>query len=54
MRTGRAIIVSVFLALGVAGSTLASPAMFLAAGHNPGVHVQATASSVSPSILYHT
>jgi hypothetical protein len=53
MRTGRAIIVSVILALGVAGSTLASPAMFVAAGHAPSVHVQATASSVSPSVLYH-
>jgi hypothetical protein len=53
MRTGRVLIVSFFLALGVAGSALASPAVFLAAGHAPSVHVQAAASSVSPSIYYH-
>jgi hypothetical protein len=53
MRTGRAIIVSVILALGVAGSTLATPAMFPAAGHAPSVHVQTTASSVIPSVYYH-
>jgi hypothetical protein len=54
MRTGRAIIVSAILALGVAGSTLASPAMSLVAGHASSVHVQAVAPSSGPGIYYHT
>jgi hypothetical protein len=53
MRTGRAIIVSALLALGVAGSILASPAMSPAAGHASGAHVQAADSSVAPSVYYH-
>jgi hypothetical protein len=50
MRTGRAIITSIILALGTAGSILAVPAVSTAAVHTSTVHVQAAAS---PSIYYH-
>jgi hypothetical protein len=53
MCTGRAIIISAILALGVAGSILASPAMSPSAGHASSVHVQAATSSVGPSIYLH-
>ena len=54
MRTGRPIIVSVILALGVAGSILASPAMSGAATPAHSVQVQAgTYSAEQPAIYYH-
>jgi hypothetical protein len=53
MRTGRAIIISAILALGTAGSILASPAMFAAvAGHAPSAQVQTV--TASPSFFYHS
>jgi hypothetical protein len=52
MRTGRAIIISALLALGTAGSVLASPAMFAAAaGHAPSVQVHTVA--MSPQYFVH-
>jgi hypothetical protein len=52
MRTGRAIIISAILALGTAGSILASPAMFAAAaGHAPSTQVHTVAAA--PSYFYH-
>jgi len=54
MRTGRAIIISVLLLLGSAGSVLAGPVMATTAGHVSSVHVEAASgSSSSPSIYYH-
>jgi hypothetical protein len=53
MRTGRAIIISAILALGAAGSILASPAMFAAAaGHAPSA--QAHTVVAAPNLFYHT
>ena len=54
MRIGRAIIIPAILALGVAGAVLTVPEMSLAAVHAPGIHVQATASSATPGVFYHT
>jgi hypothetical protein len=52
MRTGRAIIISALLALGTAGSILASPAMFAAAaGHAPAAQVHTVA--MSPQYFMH-
>ena len=52
MRTGRAIIVSAILALGLAGPVMAFSAVSAAAGHAPAVHAQAIAAN--PSLLYHS
>ena len=49
MRTGRAIIIAAILALGTAGSVLASPAMFAAVAPSAQVHTVAAA----PGIYYH-
>jgi hypothetical protein len=53
MRTGRAIIVSIALTLGLAGSLLAGPAMSVAAVHAPSVHVQAPSASARPNVYLH-
>jgi hypothetical protein len=54
MRTGRAIIISVLLLLGSAGSVMAGPVMATAAGHVSTVHVEAASgNSMSPGIYYH-
>ena len=53
MRTGLAIITSTVLALGVAGSILAIPAMSPAAQHAPSVHVQADAPATGNHVFYH-
>jgi hypothetical protein len=53
MRTGRAIIISAILALGTAGSILASPAMFAAAaGHVPSAQVHTVAAA--PKLFLHS
>jgi hypothetical protein len=53
MRTGRAIIISAILALGTAGSILASPAMFAAAtGHAPSAQVHTVAAA--PKFFVHS
>jgi hypothetical protein len=49
MRTGRAIIISAFLALGMAGPVLAISTVSATAGQAPVVHVQAA----STYLLYH-
>jgi hypothetical protein len=51
MRIGRAIIIPIILALGVAGSIVSGSAMSAAAGHSPSVHVQAADAGVG--IYYH-
>jgi hypothetical protein len=53
MRIGRAIIIPVILALGVAGSVLSGSAMAAAARHAPSVHAQAAAASAKPHMYYH-
>jgi hypothetical protein len=53
MRKGRAIIVSAFVALGLAGSILAGPAVSAVAAHAPAAHVHTTSASSSPKVLYH-
>ena len=53
MRIGRSIIIPAILALGVAGAALSASALPASAGQAPSVHVQATASSVSPATHYH-
>jgi hypothetical protein len=53
MRIGRAVIISIILALGVAGSVITGSAMSFAAGHVASVHVQTSAASASPGMLYH-
>ncbi len=53
MRIGRAIIISVILSLGAAGSVITGSAMSVAAGHVASVHVQTSAVSASPRMLYH-
>jgi hypothetical protein len=53
MRTGRAIIISALLALGTAGSILASPATFAAAaGHAPTVQTH-TVGMAGPMYFVH-
>ena len=52
MRTGRAIIVSAVLALGAAGSILASAAVSTAAVHTTSAHVQPAASFSSSRVHY--
>jgi hypothetical protein len=53
MRTGRAIIISAIIALGTAGSVLASPAMFAAAaGHAPSAQVHTVAAA--PKLFLHS
>ena len=53
MRIKRTIIVPAVLALGVVGSLLSGSAMSAAAGHAPAVHVQASATSANPNMMYH-
>jgi hypothetical protein len=53
MRTGRAIVISAVLALGAAGSILASTAVSTAAVQATTVHVQPAAASALPLIHYH-
>jgi hypothetical protein len=54
MRISRTALIPIILALGVAGSVLASSEMSAAAVHTPSVHVQqATASVTSPRMKYH-
>jgi hypothetical protein len=53
MRIGRAILMAVILALGVAGSVITGSAMSVAAGHVASVHVQTSTASASPHMLYH-
>ena len=52
MRIGRAIIIPVILALGVAGSTLSGSAMSAATGHAPSAHVHTVAVSANSNIYY--
>jgi hypothetical protein len=54
MRTGRAIVISAVLALGAAGSILASTAVSTAAVQATTVYVQPAAASALPLIHYHT
>ncbi len=54
MRIGRAIIIPAIVALGVAGSALSGSVVSAAAGHTASVHVQASAPSVTPYMVYHT
>jgi hypothetical protein len=51
MRIGRAIIIPVILAFGVAGSIVSGSAVSAAAGHSASVHVQAASAGVG--IYYH-
>jgi len=51
MRTGRAIIISAILALGVAGPALTISTVSAAGWQSPAVHVQAASSG--PNLLYH-
>jgi hypothetical protein len=51
MRTGRAIITSGILVLGLAGPVLATSTVSAAAGPAPAVHVQAAAGN--PGLFYH-
>jgi hypothetical protein len=53
MRIGRTIIIPAILALGVAGAALAGSEVSAAVAHTSGSHVQATASSAGPDLLYH-
>jgi hypothetical protein len=53
MRTGQAAIISVIIALGMAGAALSGPAIAVATGQAPIVHVQAGSSAASPQTLYH-
>ncbi len=52
MRVGRAIIIPAILALGVAGSVLTASPISAAATHAASAHVQVTASSAAPAVLY--
>jgi hypothetical protein len=51
MRTGRAIIISAILALGLSGPVLAISTAAAAAGPAPAVHMQA--ASANPTLFYH-
>jgi hypothetical protein len=53
MRTGRAIVIPVILALGVAVGALAGAEISAAATHTSVAHAQVTASSANPRMLYH-
>jgi hypothetical protein len=50
MRTGRAIIISAILALGLAGPVMAVSTATVASGHAPAVRVEAAAA---PTYLLH-
>ena len=54
MRIGRAIIIPIVLALGVAGSALAGSAVSVVAASAPAVHAQATATPAISNIYLHT
>jgi hypothetical protein len=54
MRIGRAIFIPAILALGAAGSILASSAAPVAAAFTPGAHVQSSTSSGDTRLYYHT
>jgi hypothetical protein len=49
MRTGRAIIFSAILALGLAGPVMAISTASVATGHAPAAHVEAA----NPGMLFH-
>jgi hypothetical protein len=53
MRIGRTIIIPAIVALGVAGAVLAGSEISAAAVHVSASHVQVTASSANPDVLYH-
>jgi hypothetical protein len=53
MRVGRKIIIPAILALGAAGSILASSAATAAVAQAPASHVVATTAHASPSLYYH-
>ena len=53
MRNGRAAIIPAILALGVAGSILATPAVSQLASHAPTAHVQQVANGSIPYVYYH-
>jgi hypothetical protein len=52
MRTSRAIVIPIIIALGVAASVLAGAETPAATAHTPGAHVQVTASSANPNMLH--
>jgi hypothetical protein len=52
MRVRRAVIISAILALGAAGSILASSAHVVAVAQAPSSQVLTTSSSVSPGYIY--
>jgi hypothetical protein len=53
MRIGRSLIIPAILALGVAGSLLAGPAMSAATGHQASSHVHVVAAPANPDMVYH-
>jgi hypothetical protein len=53
MSIGRAIVIPAIVAFGIAGSTLATGAITVAAAHPASVHVQASASTSQPQMFYH-
>lgn len=53
MSIGRAIVIPAIVAFGVAGSTLATAAITVAAAHPTSIHVQASTSSAQPLMFYH-
>jgi hypothetical protein len=53
MSIGRAIVIPAIVAFGIAGSTLATSAITVAAAHPASVHVQASAPAAQPLMFYH-
>lgn len=53
MSIGRAIVIPAIVAFGIAGSTLATSAITVAAAHPASVHVQAASAPASPLMFYH-
>lgn len=53
MSIGRAIVIPAIVAFGVAGSTLATSAITVAAAHPASIHVQASAPTAQPLMFYH-
>ena len=53
MRIGRALAIPAILALGAAGSILASAAATVAAGPAHSIHAQASATTPTPDLYYH-
>jgi hypothetical protein len=53
MSIGRAIVIPAIVAFGVAGSTVATTAITVAAAHPTSVHVQASSAPAQPLMYYH-